>query len=403
MLSKFDGVTIRALQGVLPAFSVDAKEQLQVENVAAEDLDQLYESWGFKRCRFLVPPAKFTDMMSNATRAFLDREDIDPLSIDALISVTQTPDYMAPGNSFIYHRALGLNAECYCMDLLGTCSGFLIALNNAAALIKAGTCNRILILAGDHLLYSIFETMHQPDHFLSDAGCVALIENTSLKAIKDNTKLFFAADTLSSYCDNYVNRIFSARHPSPWQPHTNRVAAALGNEEGVDNNQDVVKQTQVPNTLQQSVAKLKTNRTIQQHTISNLQKLLQTANLKLSDLGCGIILQHSKLLVEPFNLYLNQIVKQHLKKDKDEQFECFDVERPNFFPFVLEDVGHVTSASIPLALSHSKERLPDCQSKPVFLTTFGSGISIYSALVSLQYTSIYEPYYYQLGSSFKRL
>lgn len=394
MLSKFDGVTIRALQGVLPAFSVDAKEQLRVENLAAADLDQLYESWGYKICRFLVPPAKFTDMMSNATRAFLDREDIDPQSIDALISVSQTPDYMAPGNSFIYHRALGLNAECYCMDLVGNCSGFLIALNNAAALIKAGTCHRILILAGDHLLYSILETMHQPDHFLSDAGCVALIENTSLKAIKDNTKLFFAADTFSSYCDNYVNRIFSARRPSPWQPHTHRVAAALGNEVGLDNNQDVVKQTQVPNAMQQSFIELKINRTIQQHTISNLQKLLQTANLKLSDLGCGVIMQHSKLIIEPFNLYLNQIVKQHLKKDKDEQFECFDVERPNFFPFVLEDVGHVTSASIPLALSLSKERLPDCQSKPVFLTTFGSGFSIYSALVSLQYTSIYEPYYY---------
>ncbi len=163
------------------------------------------------------------------------------------------------------------------------------------------------------------------------------------------------------------------------------------------------------NNSSQRMMLFKATRVAQQQILMSLQRLLQHHHLKLSDLGCGVMYQPLKGVLEQLNNALNQAVHSHLKNQLQQQqataqtpsdsstdkWSCFDMERHDFFPFVAEDIGHLYSASQIVSLSSATDRLPDCTTKPIFLSAFGAGMSITSALLSLTHTHIYPPFIYQ--------
>jgi 3-oxoacyl-[acyl-carrier-protein] synthase III len=69
--------------------------------------------------------------------------------IDALILVTQGPDYILPATACILQNRLGLSQECYSMDISLGCSGWVYGLSVASGLLSTGTMKKALLLAGD--------------------------------------------------------------------------------------------------------------------------------------------------------------------------------------------------------------------------------------------------------------
>ena len=237
MLHCFDSdIKIRAIQGVLPAYSVPASEQLKAEGVAPQEIEQYIRAFGYQNCRFLLPPATLGDMMISALRDFMRNEQLKPQDIDALINVTQTPDYIAPCNSFFYHQQLDLPHSCMCLDLYGTCSGVFNALYTAATMLQSSTCHRVLIVVGDCFRFSQIFDFDEPAHLFSDGGGILLVEksssvhsanltaatNTAHKALPLSLEL----QSYSAVYGLFVNRIYSTRQPShvhrsavPSNPH----------------------------------------------------------------------------------------------------------------------------------------------------------------------------------------
>lgn len=73
----------------------------------------------------------------------------DKDEIGAIIFVSQTPDYILPATACILQDRLGLNKECYAMDISLGCSGWLYGLSSAVSILGAGTIKKALILCGD--------------------------------------------------------------------------------------------------------------------------------------------------------------------------------------------------------------------------------------------------------------
>ena len=73
----------------------------------------------------------------------------DKATIDALIFVSQTADYILPSTACILQDRLGLSKECYANDSALGCSGWVYGLSQAASLVGNGTIKRVLLLAGD--------------------------------------------------------------------------------------------------------------------------------------------------------------------------------------------------------------------------------------------------------------
>lgn len=414
MLHCFDSdIKIRAIQGVLPAYSVPASEQLKAEGVAPQEIEQYIRAFGYQNCRFLLPPATLGDMMISALRDFMRNEQLKPQDIDALINVTQTPDYIAPCNSFFYHQQLDLPHSCMCLDLYGTCSGVFNALYTAATMLQSSTCHRVLIVVGDCFRFSQIFDFDEPAHLFSDGGGILLVEKSTTKDSAPASKALPLSLELQSYSAVYglfVNRIYSTRQPSSNMIKSSAARvpeASAPLSSAIASSQVLIKDEQDYSLQKKQI--FKTPYTIQKFILRSLQDLLQSTELKLSDLGCGVLYQMHKVTIEQMTVMMNNIVRQRQRQQqaptpapatnsnppKADLWANFDVERPDFFPFVAEDVGHQASASIPISLSMAKERFPNLQQKPIFLSAFGLGLSITSALIDLSATNIYPLYTFE--------
>ncbi|MEX1032936.1 MAG: ketoacyl-ACP synthase III [Cellvibrionaceae bacterium] len=90
-----------------------------------------------------------TDLCLAAAYDLIHGLDWNPASIDAVIMVTQSPDYLLPSSSCLIHRDLGLGEDCAAFDVGLGCSGYPYGLWLAHMLVAAGQCRRVLMLHGE--------------------------------------------------------------------------------------------------------------------------------------------------------------------------------------------------------------------------------------------------------------
>lgn len=94
---------------------------------------------------------------------------------DLIINASGVPKQTIPDTSVFFQKELGLN-NIPCFSIHGTCLSFLIALNNAAALINSNTYKRILIISSDR--GTIGRNPENPESaaLLGDGAAAILIE-----------------------------------------------------------------------------------------------------------------------------------------------------------------------------------------------------------------------------------
>ena len=97
-------------------------------------------------------------------------------SIDALIFITQSPDYFLPGSASLMHRDLGLHHRCAVFDVGLGCSGYPYGLWLANMMVQTGSAKRVLVLHGD--TPSLFTDKEDRSTYLlfGDGGTATAIE-----------------------------------------------------------------------------------------------------------------------------------------------------------------------------------------------------------------------------------
>ena len=91
--------------------------------------------------------------------------------INAVIFVTQGPDYILPSTSCLVQDRLGLSKECYAIEISLGCSGWVYGLSSAASLLSTGCMKKALLMVGDSKFI-----MPIPDPLSANAGTVTAIE-----------------------------------------------------------------------------------------------------------------------------------------------------------------------------------------------------------------------------------
>lgn len=111
--------------------------------------------------------------------------------IDAIIFVTQTPDYILPATSCVLQNKLGLSKDCYVLDISLGCSGWVYGLSTLAALMQNGSLKKALLLAGDTILKLCSPDDKSTYPLFGDAGTVTALE---YKEGEDGLKFNFNTD-----------------------------------------------------------------------------------------------------------------------------------------------------------------------------------------------------------------
>lgn len=91
-----------------------------------------------------------SDLCVKASEHLISKLAWDKSEIDALIFVSQTPDYLnVPATSCLLQERLGLSSNCYTLDIALGCSGWVYAMSVISALMQSGSIKKGLLLAGD--------------------------------------------------------------------------------------------------------------------------------------------------------------------------------------------------------------------------------------------------------------
>ena len=109
-------------------------------------------------------------------RKAIEMAGIDPLSIDALVLSTTTPDRTVPATSAAVQHGLGL--RCGAFDVNAACSGFVYALINGHGLVAMGM-RRILVIGTDTLSRITDWTDRNTAILFADGSGAAVIEATT--------------------------------------------------------------------------------------------------------------------------------------------------------------------------------------------------------------------------------
>ncbi len=138
-------------------------------------LERLKKTVGLGKRFWTNPETTTCDLCFSAAKKLIAALNIEANTIDAVISVTQTPDYFMPGNAHILHKNLGLEKSAIAYDLEFGCSGYIYGLWTAAMMLNSGM-KRILLVSGDTLSKVANKKDRTEAPLFGDAGSATIID-----------------------------------------------------------------------------------------------------------------------------------------------------------------------------------------------------------------------------------
>ncbi len=204
---KFNNVKISGLSAVV------GDKEIAIDDEAAyypdsEALQRLKKTIGFNKRRVAGSRVTTADMCRQAAQKLLSALNLAPADFDAVISVTQTPDYYMPGNAHVIHRDLGFSQDCIAYDLEFGCSGFINGLFMAYMMAGQGF-KRVLLLTGDTLSKIINIKNRADAPIFGDAGSAVVVE-----AVQEISPSYFCLRSDGKGLDMMIKRAGAYRMPS---------------------------------------------------------------------------------------------------------------------------------------------------------------------------------------------
>ncbi|WP_315353086.1 beta-ketoacyl-ACP synthase III [Phocaeicola abscessus] len=116
-------------------------------------------------------------MSRKAVKQLMEKTQVDPDEIDAVMVATTTPDYHFPSTASILIDKLGLK-NAFAFDFQAACCGFLYALEVAASMIVSGRHKKIIVVGGDKMSSMVNYGDRSTCPIFGDGAAAVLLEGT---------------------------------------------------------------------------------------------------------------------------------------------------------------------------------------------------------------------------------
>jgi 3-oxoacyl-[acyl-carrier-protein] synthase-3 len=331
---RFQNIGITAISACVPK-KVFSNSDLGYM-IQEETLEKLVSSIGIKEKRFAEVDVCSSDLCYKAAKKLMDDNSIDPLSIDMLLFLSLTPDYITPPTSSILQHRLGLPNTCAGLDMSLACSGFVYALSTAFSYASMPGINKVLVLVGETMskLANPRDKVNFP--LYGDAGTACLVEKGDFKE-----------STFVLTVDGEGENIVKIPHGGFRNPLTADSLIDKEREEG-NYRRDVDITMDGLETFNHAVNAIP----------KQVKLLMKEANITAEDVDYLVSHQANKFMID--------FIIKRLKFD------------PNKAPFCLSKYGNTSCASIPLTIVSELEGKLDGE-KRILLSAIGAGWSFGTA------------------------
>lgn len=142
---------------------------------------------GIKERRILKEPGKGTSYMAvKAAEELFAKTGVKPEEIDLILVATTTPDYIFPSCAAMISEQLGIK-NALAFDLQAACSGFIVAVTNAASFIESGRYKKVLVFGAEKMSsITNYEDRTTAPLFGDAAACVLMEPSEEELGIMDS-------------------------------------------------------------------------------------------------------------------------------------------------------------------------------------------------------------------------
>ncbi len=335
--STISNVRVAGIASAVPTVSAEISAG---SALSEKELSKITGTTGVKRRHVVESYVCTSDLCQAAAERLLNEAGWSRESIDVLIFVSQTPDYLLPATACALHGKLGLPSSCAAFDVNLGCSGYVYGLWLAANLLNGGA-RRVLLLAGDTISRIVSPLDRSVAYLFGDAGSATLLEFRP-----DAPPMYFELGTAGSAMQHLIVPAGGFRHPGTPDTalRTEREGGNVRSDQDLSMNGGEIfafTMSRVP---------------------AMCRAVLKTADWPMDSVDAFVMHQ------------ANRFMLQHLSKQMRIPEEKFVL--------ALENYGNTSSASIPLATSDRLgERL---RNHPVKLLLAGFGVGLSWAAVAAE-------------------
>lgn len=329
--TKISGVKLAGIASAVPERVLTLEDGARVFGEA--EIRKIRESTGVRSRHVISPGICTSDLCFAAAERLLADMGWNRDSVDALIFVSQTPDYFVPATSCSLQARLGLAKHCAAFDVNLGCSGYIYGLWLASQLMAGGSIRRLLLLVGD--TSSFVSPLDRSTAMLfGDAGTVTALERD------DNARPWvFEVGTDGNGQNHLIVPAGGRRQPSTesTRQRTEREGGNIRSDEDLFMNGAEV----FAFTLREVPPLVKS-------VLSNADWSLESVDAFVMHQANRFMLHH---LAKKMKLPMDKVV------------------------VALEEYGNTSSASVPLAMTHALANKLKSSELRLLLAGFGVGWS----------------------------
>lgn len=336
--ARVSGVRIAGLSSAVPELSRSIEDDILT--FGRSEIEKIGKSTGIKR-RQVAKSLCASDLCAAAAEKLLAEAGWERDTIEALVLVTQTPDYALPATSCVLHGRLGLSKACAAFDVNLGCSGYVYGLWLASQIVASGAARRALLLVGDTLSRNVSPQDRSVCVLFGDAGTATLLE-----AAPDAPPMTFVLGTDGTGYDHLIVPAGGSRRPRD-ETSATRTQRPDGN---VRSDEDVfMAGAEVFTFTLREVPPL-------------VRSMLSASGWKQDDVDAFVFHQANEFMVR----YLAKSLR-------------LDAER---VVVAVQDRGNTSGASIPLAMNDALRSRLSAGAMNLGLVGFGVGFSWAAAAVT---------------------
>ena len=342
-LVSFNNIGITGIASCVPS-KILLNSEAGADILDSEQLQKTIKTIGISERRIASDSICTSDLCFAAANKLFSESKIAKDEIDALIFVTQTPDFHLPATACVLQNRLGLSKDIIAYDINLGCSGYVYGLFNAFSLVNTEGINKVLLLVGDTISKLTSSKDKATGLLFGDAGTATLIESDN-----DASKTFFSLNTDGGGKDVIMVPAGAYRNPS-----TIDTLKIQSQEDGSIRNEEQL-------YLDGAEVFSFTIREV----VKDIKKVLDYSNIPVESIDSFVLHQANK--------YMLDYLRKKLKVEADKM------------PISLFRFGNTSSASIPLTLV---TQLPtenwNSEKLNMVMSGFGVGLSWATCLIELK-------------------
>ncbi|MCX6271430.1 MAG: ketoacyl-ACP synthase III [Bacteroidetes bacterium] len=177
MILNFSNKKITGILTVLPSKEVKFEDEMENYNFSVAKSMKLKMAMGYNTHRIVEDDVCTSDICIAGLNYLFENNFLKKEEIDAMILVTQSPDYFMPPTSNVIQGKLGLKQDMLCLDINQGCTGYIIGLIQACMLLGQNSIQKVVLLNADLLSRKVSKRDRNSNPLIGDGASVTIIED----------------------------------------------------------------------------------------------------------------------------------------------------------------------------------------------------------------------------------